>query len=182
MTYAPQYPGGWKDLPDTSTPIVAAALAKIDAALLADDTSIAANTASIAANSSAISALQATTGAMLQKVASTGTAGYTYINGTGPILSWTAPNDGQMHRVLLIGQIRSITVPQTGGAIVMSMEYPDGSGAPSPSVNAGGNGTGGFHAFSNSVFLIQPGSTITLQQSTAQTTGSTVLWAELWAS
>lgn len=182
MPYTPQYPGGWKDLPDASTPIIAAALQKIDAALLADDTTLASHTASIASNGSAISALQALTAPMLTKVAATPLAGYTYVNGTGTIISWTAPNDGQMHRVVLIGQIRSITVPQTGGAISMSLEYPDGSGNPSPSVNAGGNGTGGFHGFSNTVFLVQPGSTIALQQSSAQTAGSTVLWAELWAS
>ena len=34
MTYTPQYPGGWHDQPNTTTPITAAALAAIDAGLL----------------------------------------------------------------------------------------------------------------------------------------------------
>lgn len=187
MTYAPQYPGGWRDLPDTSTPIIAAALNKIDAALGADDASIAANAANIASalatiatHTSQIGTLQTTVAAMMAKVAATALAGYTYINGTSNILVWTAPNDGVMHRMLLIGQIRTITA-QTGGQIQLTFTYPDGSATPNATINAGGSGVG-FHGFTNQTFLVAPGTTVTLAQSTAQTAGSGTLWAEMWAS
>ena len=40
----------------------------------------------------------------MAKLAGTAAAGYTLVNSTGTIISWTAPNDGAMHRVLLFAQ------------------------------------------------------------------------------
>lgn len=117
---------------------------------------------------------------VLANVASTGTAGYTLVNGTGNILTWTAPNDGQMHRVLILGEIKVISA-QTGGAIVCTFTYPDASASPSASINTGGAGTG-YHGLNNPTFLVAPGTTVTLQQSTAQTAGAAVGWFEIWAA
>lgn len=110
-------------------------------------------------------------------VASTGVTGYTLVNGTGTILTWTAPNDGALHRVVLItGQ--HVTVAETGGQISLNTTLPDGT-AVNPTVFAGGSGTGGsgFTTSRN----IQANSTVTLTQSSALTVGAAVLWAEIWA-
>jgi hypothetical protein len=117
---------------------------------------------------------------LLQQVASTGVAGFALQNATPTILTWTAPNDGQMHRVLVLGEVK-VTGAQTGGAVSLTFTYPDGSASPVASVNAGGSGAG-YHGLANNVFLVAPGTTVTLAQTSAQTAGAATLWAELWAA
>ena len=51
---------------------------------------------------------------LMQLVATTGVNGFALQNGTPTILTWTPPNDGQVHRVLLIAQ-ENVTVAETGG-------------------------------------------------------------------
>lgn len=116
----------------------------------------------------------------LQSVATTGTAGYTLVNGTGNIISYTTPNDGAMHRIAIFGQVK-VTSAQTGGALVCTFTYPDASGTPSASINAGGAGSG-YHGLNNPTFLVAPNTTVTLAQSTAQTGGAAVAWLEIWAA
>jgi hypothetical protein len=112
--------------------------------------------------------------------AATPLAGFALQNATPNILTWTAPADGQQHRVLVLGEVR-VTSAQTGGAIGLTFTYPDGSASPSASVNAGGSGTG-YHGLANSVFLVAPGTTVTLAQTSAQSAGAAILYAELWGS
>lgn len=122
----------------------------------------------------------AAVGQVLQNVASTGTTGYTLVNGTGNILTWTAPNDGQMHRVVVIGQVK-VTTNQTGGAIGLTFTYPDGSSSATGSVNGGGSNAG-YHGLANVVFLVAPNTTVTLAQTSAQSAGAAIGWFELWAN
>jgi hypothetical protein len=119
---------------------------------------------------------------VLAPVATTGTSGtgYTLVNGTGNIITWTAPSDSKMHRVVLVSQIRVISA-QTGGAVTLTFTYPDGTAAPSPNIYAGALGSG-YHGPSQTTFAVQAGTAVTLAQSTAQTAGSATLWAEFWAS
>lgn len=112
-------------------------------------------------------------------LATTGDTGYTLVNGTGTIFSWTAPNDGQLHRVMLITD-QHVTVAQTGGAILLDTTLPDGTTA-NPQIYAGGAGAGPV-AGPATTRIVEPGSTVSLVQSTAQTVGAAVLWAELWGS
>lgn len=118
-------------------------------------------------------------GNALSLVASTGVAGFALQNATPNILSWTAPNDGQMHRATCFG-IVNVTVAQTGGAVGIAYTNPDGGGSTSTWL-AGGLGTG--HNFPTvRLILMAPGTTITIQQTSAQTAGTATLYTEIWAS
>jgi hypothetical protein len=115
-------------------------------------------------------------------VATTGLTGFTFQDATPNIISWTAPNDGNMHRVALFSSV-TVTSAQTGGAISISLVDPGDVTRATRGVYAGGAGTGYISQPPNTpmLFLIYPGSAVTLYQSTAQTAGAAVLWAEMWA-
>lgn len=108
--------------------------------------------------------------------ASTPAAGYTVINGTGPIpgLTWTAPTDGQQHRVLLIASL-SVATTEVGGQMRMAVTLPNGSTFNQNFLNSqvAGNYSVSFTA------QVQAGSTVTVSQNTALTGGAAVLWADL---
>jgi hypothetical protein len=111
--------------------------------------------------------------------ATTGTTGYTLVNGTGSILTWTAPNDGNLHRVLLFA-IQAVITTETGGQITATLTMPNGTSY-TPQIFAAGAAAGG-HDIGQSVFIIEAGTTFTLSQGTALTGGSAILWAEIWGS
>jgi hypothetical protein len=110
-------------------------------------------------------------------LASTPVAGYTLVNGTGTIFSWTAPNDGALHRVTIaINQI--VTSIETGGATgLTNLTSPNGA-VHSPGLNAGGAGAGLTQLTSS--FFVQAGTTVTFAQTSALTGGAAILWADLW--
>lgn len=114
-------------------------------------------------------------------VATTGATGtpYTLVNGTGNIISWTAPNDGNMHRVHIFS-VMHVSVVEVGGQIQVAFTWPDGSGSPTATVYGSAQAVG-YHGPSNNDFLVEANTTLTLQQSSALTSGTSVLWAELWA-
>ncbi|HEY1668492.1 MAG TPA: glycosyl hydrolase family 28-related protein [Trebonia sp.] len=112
----------------------------------------------------------------LRPLAATAAGGYTQVNGTGTVLTWTAPNDGQLHRVILLADLH-VTTTQVGGAITMNCDFPDGF-ANAPSVFAGAASPGGYGAFVGRV--VEAGATVTITQSSALTSGAAVMWAELW--
>jgi hypothetical protein len=117
----------------------------------------------------------------LSQQASTGASGYTLVNGTGNIITWTAPNDGALHRVLLMFTLH-ITSTETGGQVSVTLTTPDGGAATfANAISAGGGTTGTFTPGTNGYF-VQAGTTLTVKQNTALTAGAAVLWAELWAS
>jgi hypothetical protein len=115
----------------------------------------------------------------LQLLGSAGVAGYTLINGTAniPGLSWTAPNDGQLHRVWIFGELIVISA-QTGGVINMNITDPT-SVPRSRTIWSGGLGAGFGIPNNGSQCLVAPGQPVTLAQ-TPQTAGASVLFAELW--
>jgi hypothetical protein len=113
-------------------------------------------------------------------LATTGTTPYTLVNGTGNIITWTAPNDGALHRVLLIATLY-VSSAETGGSINMAFTLPNGTSAGAPQVMAGGQ-SGGTKFPSASTFLVEANTTITLEQASALSGGAAVLWAELWGS
>jgi hypothetical protein len=115
----------------------------------------------------------------LQRQAGTVAAGFALQNATPNILTWTAPNDGQIHRFFLIGALE-VTSAQTGGGVGVTFTLPDGSAA-SPTWVAGNNAAGiTFPNFRSG--LVQAGTTVTLLQSSAQTLGAAVVHAEIWAA
>jgi hypothetical protein len=115
-------------------------------------------------------------------LAATPVAGYALVNGTGNILSWTAPNDGKLHRVF-INAVLVVSSGETGGELDVS--FTDPSGASRQFLWVGPNQSAGFTGpatLDRSVFLVQAGTTVTLLQQTALTGGASTLWAEIWGS
>lgn len=105
-----------------------------------------------------------------------GTAGVALINGTQTLASWTAPSDGQRHRFYAI-MTQVVTVAETGGQMTLSYTQPNGN-ATTRVPFAGGSGTGSGNQINGDV--IQPGSTVSYQQTSALTAGAAVAWCEIW--
>jgi len=118
-------------------------------------------------------------GGGLALAATTGAAGVALQNGTPTFLTWTAPNDGQMHRFHVVSSL-DVTVAETGGNVQVAFTLPDGSAGtfaqhgPNLAVSTNRSGPTGS--------TVQAGTTVTVRQSTALTLGAAQMWAELWAS
>lgn len=116
--------------------------------------------------------------ATLNLLAATPVAGFALQNGTPAILTWTAPNDGQLHRVI-VAQTAHCTSAGTGGRVNVNGTAPDGS-ALAVQALAANQGTG---TTANLVtILVQAGTTVTLAQFSALTAGAVTAWFELWGS
>ena len=114
----------------------------------------------------------------LQMVATTDITGFPLVNGTPTILSWTAPNDSQMHRVLMIAS-QSVSSPETGGLVQFHTTDVAGN-VVNNQVFPGGSAAGGNRQILGAT--VAPGSTTTVFQASALTAGAAVEYIELWAS
>lgn len=112
-------------------------------------------------------------------LATTGPSGTALTNGTPTILSWTAPNDGQMHRILVLGNL-VVSSALTGGQITAS-NTPPGGAVNSPVLAAAGSGAG-THGLTQVSGVVQAGTTVTVQQGSAVTAGAATLLAEIWGA
>jgi hypothetical protein len=115
-------------------------------------------------------------------VATTGAGGYALTNGTAAILSWTAPNDGLMHRAQVFASLH-VTATETGGAVSTITTLPD-STANTVRVFTTNQTSGVYYPISQTCpteFLIKANSTISFNQTTALSGGTAVTFAELWA-
>ncbi len=126
--------------------------------------------------------------ASLALLATTTATGYTLANGTGTILSWTAPSDGNLHRVTLFA-VKSVTTGETGGQITFGSLSGAGNGHLNPdnaanwaTVFPGGQSAGGRSLNGVPELIIGAGNTVYLYQSSALSGGATTLWAEIWGS
>jgi hypothetical protein len=111
--------------------------------------------------------------------AATPAAGFALVNGTPTILTWTAPNDGQQHRVQVFASLH-VTSTETGGVINLTGVFPDGTSATFQLI-AGSQGSGTFSPNPARQIIVEAGQTVTVTQ-TALTGGAAVLWAEIWGS
>lgn len=118
-----------------------------------------------------------TTGTLVNQ-ASTPLAGYTMINGTGVICSWTVPNDGKLHRAQCFLSL-NVSSAETGGAITFTYTDP-GGGAGSAVAIAAAQGTGTTRGFTGAE--VQAGTVVAVNQNTALTVGAAVLYGEIWGS
>jgi hypothetical protein len=108
--------------------------------------------------------------------ASTPLAGFSLINGTPTILSWTAPNDGNIHSIQVFLSQR-VSSPETGGEVDLNYTYPDGGSINhTPYGGNSGNGTNSQDYFDQ----IKPGSTVSVVQATALTGGTAIVWVSIW--
>ena len=122
-------------------------------------------------------------GAAMTLVATTGAAGVGLINGTQTILTWTAPNDGNLHYAQFCATM-VVSVNQTGGACQVNGQAPTGAVSANP-IFAGSLGAGVYLGNNNdaiATFAVGPGKTASLTQQTAQTLGTAVIYAALFAS
>ena len=116
------------------------------------------------------------------KQAATAAAGYTLVNGTGTVISWTVPNDGALHAAVIPVSL-VVTTGETGGQILLNYTTPDGTARTTNYVSAGL--AAGFYGPSSAQFqtlLCAPGSTVSLTQNTALTAGAAKLWAQIWGA
>lgn len=104
-------------------------------------------------------------------------AGVALVNGTPNITSWTVPNDGNIHRVMLVVGL-AVSVLEVGGQVSVTFTDPAGT-ARTKTVFAAALGTG-YQTASLGPFQVGPNETVTIAQSTALTGGAAVLWAEIW--
>lgn len=113
-------------------------------------------------------------------LATTGDVGFPLQNATPTILTWTAPNDGNLHRVIVVGEL-VVTSIQTGGAVSLNFTDPGGT-ARIRTVWAGGLAAGYNNVPVGLQQVVEPGSTVTITQSSAQTVGAATMWLEMWGS
>lgn len=121
---------------------------------------------------------QITQATSVQKLAATPLSGVPLTNGTQTIFTWTAPNDGNMHRVALY-QVSYCSSAATGGGISLNWTLPDGTHTIGKSYT-GGYGAGTGNNLEGQGGLVAPGTTVTFSQTTALTAGAATIWAELW--
>lgn len=116
----------------------------------------------------------------LSLLVTTDVGGFAYVNGTPTILSWTAPQDGQLHRVCVFagGQVG---VTQVGGAVTLAAQNPSGGNAVTQ-LDPGGHAVGAIVFATPKFLIVESGGLVTVQQSSAMTSGTATLWAELWGS
>jgi len=115
----------------------------------------------------------------VQLQAATPVTGYTLVNGTGNIITWTTPNDGQQHR-FSVPAFMDCTSTETGGGIVVTFTLPD-STAVTLTLFAGGKSSGVVSP--NFITgIAKAGTAVTVTQSSALTGGASVIWAEIWGS
>lgn len=110
--------------------------------------------------------------------AATPVAGYGLVNSIGNVITWAAPNDGQLHRFMAIVTL-DVTVATTGGQIQVNCTLPDGSNG-SQQVIAPTQATG---VKENSLLaIVQAGATVAVRQNSAMSAGTATLWAEIWGA
>lgn len=118
-------------------------------------------------------------GPIPELVGDVGPAGFALQNATPTVLSWTAPNDGKDHLLIVVAALH-VTSAETGGQVSVNTTLPDGSGLNSGAFFAAGLGTG---TNANSAMrIVQAGSTSTLTQSSALTAGASLLFAQIYGA
>ena len=107
----------------------------------------------------------------------TASAGYTLVNGTGTIITWTTPNDGNVHHVHLYAYVYA-TSTMTAGQVNGVFTDPAGH-ANNVSLVAGGIATAGS-AWNTWDVLVEANTAVTVSQGTALTGGAAKCWAAIW--
>ena len=110
--------------------------------------------------------------------ATTGASGAELEDGFPTFATWTPPDDGQLHRVVVFNSMQ-VSSAETGGLINLTFETPDGT-PQSVGIYNQNQGVGFNFAFFQCPFIVKGGSPVSIVQGTALTAGAAVLWAEIW--
>lgn len=118
-------------------------------------------------------------GGLERLVATTGPDGMSLINGTQTILAWTAPDDGQIHRVKIFSYLH-VATDEIGGDVKII----PGDGGFSWNAHNGSKGAGDFHILDGGPgdIVLLPGTSVSLEQTVALTGGAATVYAEMWGS
>jgi hypothetical protein len=117
---------------------------------------------------------------VLSQVAATPAAGFALQNATPTILSWTVPNDGNLHQVMVLGEL-VVTSGQTGGSVTLNFTDPGGT-ARTRTLYAGGLSAGYQPLPQGTAVTVEAGQTVTVAQGSAQSGGAATAWLTLWGS
>lgn len=101
--------------------------------------------------------------------ARTAPAGIALINGTQNFLSWTTPNDGQLHQAIVSATL-VVTVSLTGGAIVV--RWVSGGQACISTLVTASAPAGDYGGTGSLTITADPGTTVTLAQLNAASAGA----------
>jgi hypothetical protein len=105
-------------------------------------------------------------------------SGYSLINGTGTVLTWTAPNDGATH-IVLVAATLDVASTETGGKLTVGFTMPDGTSGYTYQLSAGGQGVGyDYSLYSVPPLIVKANTSVFITQSTALTSGAAKLWAK----
>lgn len=111
------------------------------------------------------------------KLAGTSSSGHALTSGTDvTILTYTTPNDGEMHHAQLAWTLLAGASGTTGGAI--RFIYTSGGTQNFESINAGGLSDNDYLE-GTSTFTIDPDTTVTLQQQTPLAAGAATMFATI---
>jgi hypothetical protein len=102
------------------------------------------------------------------------------VNGTQDIVTWTAPNDGNLHSVIFTYR-ENCTANETGGQIYV-MVYDSANNVVCGSQVSGGGTFSGQYIRSTEAPAIRPGERVALYQYTPVSAGAMTIYAELWAN
>lgn len=111
-----------------------------------------------------------------KQVAKTPSTGTAFGASQASILTWTAPNDGQMHQATYAGIIVAGAAGTTGGAV--RILYTAGGQSNNFSVSAGTLSANQV-ASSQDSLAVDPGTTVNLQQATGLAAGAATIWASI---
>ena len=111
--------------------------------------------------------------------ATTGASGFALQNGTPNILTWTPPNDGAVHRVVLVATL-TVATTESGGRIDCTFSNPANAATTVAGVIAGALSGGDSYGPSMMSFTVAGGTAFVLKQGVALTAGAATLWAEIW--
>lgn len=105
-------------------------------------------------------------------------AGFALQNGTPTILTWTAPNDGQLHNVTVPASL-AVTVNETGGAV--QVQFTVNGTLTSWQLFNGGAVIGTYVADTFRGVTVDPNTTVTVFQNGALTVGTAKVFAAIYA-
>jgi hypothetical protein len=122
-------------------------------------------------------------GASQFKIADTGTTSVPLINGTGPLLMATTPNDGNLHLITVVLK-KVVVTTETAGAVGLSITESGGSADTQAAFAGGLTGPATYHFGGTQFgpFVVGPNCNIAVQQTSALTGGSSGIQAQIWSS